>query len=311
MRHEAEEEAVTKEGLLSKFTSLVAYVEEKVVALSDVVQRSAAKFKGRAKGPRFVTKPLLGKLVKPGNALSGRGSAARNLSMKLTALAAGLQKQSCVVPQLWSDVRASDCSELSCGETISRLLLQEQPQSEIRKIRDQLNEEAKTEVAQSVKAKIQSRNTFFEKLMENGAKGAHRYSKGPVFNSTCHVAMQEEAHAYAAEYKKHWKGFDSATAADAEREEYVWPSNVTDELESIEVHTFRSLMNSFRSEMGVGSDRFNPKSLTLLDDADLGLVIQFLRECEKVGSFPAVCSPVMMAFIPKLSGGRRPIGLLT
>jgi hypothetical protein len=49
----------------------------------------------------------------------------------------------------------------------------------------------------------------------------------------------------------------------------------------------------------------------MLDDSDLGLIASFIDEAEELVGFPEEAATLVDAFIPKLSGGRRPIGLMS
>eukprot|EP00973_Karenia_brevis_P085485 11862009-Karenia_brevis.AAC.1 len=66
---------------------------------------------------------------------------------------------------------------------------------------------------------------------------------------------------------------------------------------------------SIKQETALSGDYLHPRSVTLLDDAALDDLAEIFLLMEEVGLPPL--QMLMLVFIPKPDGGRRPIGLLT
>jgi hypothetical protein len=76
LRIKASSPAKTRGELAEKFKALITYVEKKVVALTDCIGASAKNLQGRAEGPRYVWRALLGKSPKACRSCRNEGNAA-------------------------------------------------------------------------------------------------------------------------------------------------------------------------------------------------------------------------------------------
>ena len=142
--------------------------------------------------------------------------------------------------------------------------------------------------------------------VKSGGSKAHKW----VRSSTVRVqrappgdarSAQKIADDALADWNVHWGG-------DVTDEfQGVWPQFA--ELDRPSIEDFRKVARSFRAGSGLNFDRLHPRSLALLDDADVELVIDLLLDIERLGQVPSVWL-TLVVLIDKADGGKRPIGLL-
>ena len=76
--------------------------------------------------------------------------------------------------------------------------------------------------------------------------------------------------------------------------------------------TVRELITAIRSfpaGTAFGSDQYHPRLLLRLDSRLLSALLKVLVLCEIIGAWPTVITDVLIALLPKSSGGLRPIGI--
>ena len=72
----------------------------------------------------------------------------------------------------------------------------------------------------------------------------------------------------------------------------------------------REAAGTYKEHTGRGCDAFHPKWFAWLSDELLAAFALLLMSLEKLGVWPSQISAILIALIPKNSGGTRPIGLL-
>jgi hypothetical protein len=70
------------------------------------------------------------------------------------------------------------------------------------------------------------------------------------------------------------------------------------------------VLYTFPHNLDLEADRLNPRTLALLENKDILIVLKFLIEIEHTVLTPEHASLILFPFIPKSSGGRRPIALV-
>jgi hypothetical protein len=68
-------------------------------------------------------------------------------------------------------------------------------------------------------------------------------------------------------------------------------------------------VRSFPCNTAIGSDAFHPRLLLRLSVSALTLILALRIACERAGSWPKAVSNVIIALLPKASGGLGPIGI--
>ena len=89
---------------------------------------------------------------------------------------------------------------------------------------------------------------------------------------------------------------------------WAWPS--LGRLPPIDIVLWRAELRTVKHTLGLGLDVLNPRTLDLLDDADLQLAATLVEEMEDLGVPPQELDAILCVFIPKRDGGKRPIGLI-
>ena len=72
---------------------------------------------------------------------------------------------------------------------------------------------------------------------------------------------------------------------------------------------FKDALATFPDVLGLGWDGLHPKALLRLGDELLKAILRLLFLCECKGQWPDLSTDVVVALLPKPTGGRRPIGL--
>ena len=89
---------------------------------------------------------------------------------------------------------------------------------------------------------------------------------------------------------------------------WAWP--VIGRLPPIDIGLWRAELRTVKHTLGLGLDVLNPRTLDLLDDADLQLAATLVEEMEDLGAPPDELDAILCVLIPKRDGGKRPIGLI-
>ncbi len=118
-------------------------------------------------------------------------------------------------------------------------------------------------------------------------------------------APQDIVDADLVEWNEIWKKNCMASAPWREGEEVL-----DEDLPPIGVDDLRKAMRSFKARTGVGGDLVPPSWLLILSDALVEHFAAFFMAVEDMGRWPRELQVALMHLIPKLAGGRRPIGIL-
>ena len=81
-------------------------------------------------------------------------------------------------------------------------------------------------------------------------------------------------------------------------------------LAPLEPRLIKRVVTKIKRNMATGIDALPPIAISWLFDELLHALSTFLAMVEDVGVWPSQISTLIIRFIPKVSGGRRPIGLL-
>ena len=73
---------------------------------------------------------------------------------------------------------------------------------------------------------------------------------------------------------------------------------------------FRDAARTYKEFTGMGCDAFRPRWFAWLSSELLEAFALLLKSMERVGAWPTQLSAIVIAFVPKSSGGTLPIGLL-
>ena len=68
-------------------------------------------------------------------------------------------------------------------------------------------------------------------------------------------------------------------------------------------------IRTFPADTAIGTDAYHPRVLLRLGPSLLPALLKVLFLCELLGSWPGVITDVLIALLPKLAGGFRPIGI--
>ena len=75
------------------------------------------------------------------------------------------------------------------------------------------------------------------------------------------------------------------------------------------VQDLLAAVRSFPEGTAIGSDAFHPRVLLRVSEAALALILKLLCLCELTGTWPLAVNNILIALLPKPSGGLRPIGI--
>ena len=115
-------------------------------------------------------------------------------------------------------------------------------------------------------------------------------------------SAQQSADREAAQWSRVW-------GADATLPDCEWPADMGPLPPMLELHSFKEALATFPAALGLGWDGIHPKALLRLSDAVLHAILRLLFLCEAKGVWPTFSAAVLVALLPKTSGGRRSIGL--
>ena len=88
-----------------------------------------------------------------------------------------------------------------------------------------------------------------------------------------------------------------------------WPVDLGPPPSLLDLHELKAALRSFPTQLGLGWDQIHPRALLRLEDSKLVALLRVIFLCECGGRWPGLSSDVIVALLPKPSGGRRPIGL--
>ena len=84
-----------------------------------------------------------------------------------------------------------------------------------------------------------------------------------------------------------------------------------DELPYFGAKELRKACRTFAARTGWGIDNVGPRQMSWLSDELLDKIAAFLQAIERAGIWPGQLQEALIHLIPKLTGGRRPIGLVS
>lgn len=94
------------------------------------------------------------------------------------------------------------------------------------------------------------------------------------------------------------------------RTEPAWPTVMASLPPWVTIQSFVAACNSFPADTGLGWDGIHPKALTRLPEVLLSQLVLIMLAAGLLGQWPDLVGWVIVVLLPKIRGGRRPIGLL-
>lgn len=149
--------------------------------------------------------------------------------------------------------------------------------------------------------------------LQPGQPKLHKFSKGPPPWSIMHCRhdssfndIQYDADCRAAEWHSQW------LVEQPPLEEWQLDSSLA-ELSSLgvleSVEDVRGLSKTYKANTAIGSDWLHPRHFALLSDASLEAFLVMARVLLILGRLPELLQLLLVALIPKPTGGDRPIGI--
>ena len=89
----------------------------------------------------------------------------------------------------------------------------------------------------------------------------------------------------------------------------VWPHVMVELLPPLCVDVAAASPKTFGIHTGLGWDNVHPRALLRCSAQAIVALLRLLMLAELLGAWPTTIGCVLIAFLPKLDGGRRPLGL--
>ena len=119
---------------------------------------------------------------------------------------------------------------------------------------------------------------------------------------TCPTSLQQTVDDAAQGWAVEW-------SSDTPLPECDWPEDLGPLPPKLELGAFREALATVPTQLGLGWDDIHHRALLRLDDSVLLALLRVLFLCECTGKWPSFTSLVIIALLPKPTGGLRPIGL--
>ena len=151
------------------------------------------------------------------------------------------------------------------------------------------------------------------KSVEKGAGACHAFVRRQLLEADATVSRagcldaspQAVVNHDLTTWKAIWERHQSTTTA-------PWRDHDCEEgeLPAVTAQCLRRAARSFKESTAIGVDGIPPRTVALLSDELLEVVADLVNRIEEGGRWPQSYSTAVLHLIPKLAGGRRPIGLL-
>ena len=89
-----------------------------------------------------------------------------------------------------------------------------------------------------------------------------------------------------------------------------WPEDMGEDLAAILRDEIIDACSTFPDHTGIGWDRMHPKCIVRLSPALVDMLANIFMMCEKEGDWPRAIALVIIALLPKMDGGFRPISIM-
>ena len=170
-------------------------------------------------------------------------------------------------------------------------------------------EEARALAAKEETAFAKARKESWHEWVRNDTGGGlHRFAKGPrgwapdPSGNGAPLAGQEAAEAALQEWAAIWRAGEFGPADTAELEARPLPPLTGSRL--------REVAKQFKKRTALGADSWHPRAFAALSEGLLDALAALFTAMERTGTGPSAIRLLMMVFLPKPTGGHRPIGLL-
>ena len=163
---------------------------------------------------------------------------------------------------------------------------------------------------------------FVDDQLRAGAGALHKLAKrqptaadaAPRDNEGRTMDPQRVVNVECEAWKRIWHKFNGVSAAPWRVREGGDSGRLGladhEQLPPIAGEQLREAADTYKEHTGRGCDAFHPKWFAWLSDELLAAFALLLMSLEKLGVWPSQISAILIALIPKNSGGTRPIGLL-
>jgi hypothetical protein len=299
----------TKQEVTDRWATLIDYFEDAVLAQLGIPAADAAPYKGRAAEPRFVWRTVL-----PENATRHPRSCqacieARNLALAVKELLQGWAKHGAIRAVNLARVRRTSLTRSApelkqARATLKRSFTYEQAAW----VLEEADRHTKWYEAQDRRTRNADWKDYVWGLAAKGARAINSYVKRKPNSIAASLedlapASQAAVDKLAEDWDKHW-----LASSDPVQDMLDWEGQVP--LPRPSAGAMRSAARTFPAWTGLGADSFHMRAFALLDDDDLELLVDFMLLVEGTGLAPDQLEHLLVVFIPKLSGGVRPIGLV-
>ena len=111
------------------------------------------------------------------------------------------------------------------------------------------------------------------------------------------------------EVEREARTWASIWQADAQPPALLWPTILGEPLPELCVTAALYACAAFPSDTGLGWDNLHPRALRRVSAAAIAALLRIFVLAELLGRWPEMIGIVVIALLPKVGGGNRPIGL--
>jgi len=298
-------------ALTKTWRMVCSRLEIGVLAAHGIQGEEAQPYLGHGECPRLVWQPIVDRDAGPLPRTTAEGVAARRLLARIADAATCMRRHGAPSPGVLKKLRACDGSDLGARWPSLKVQIRAPISLEwLGEAKLELEALARKCDAQAAAARAKQWREYAVAMAAQGARAAHAFIKVKTTSIYSQfgdvlVGAQERAELLADE----WGAGDRwAAVGQPVPDPHDWSG--IQFLPKPTPAQMRAVCKTFRKWTGLGIDHFHMRAYECLSDDELQLFIDFMYHVECVGVLPEQLDWLIMVFIPKATGGVRPIGLL-